>query len=215
MPKFPWFSHLVATLAFLSVTHGQHLPCRFASRYTTSSILRNPDKFERDLLNWEGMFHQNNVSYNALNGMTFDGTLLDPATGIHNINGLHTFSAPSKESLHMMLLAQVIQGNSGAAQWILAVHGGGTNIEKARALAIDILKTKWTTYMTFNASFPGYGALLPWYVHLLYTKLDFPTTAKLPLGSQTPERHPLPRRGIGSTVSLLLTMGRTYGGYTP
>ena len=166
MPMFSWFSHLVAALLFLGVTHEQPLPYRFASRYTTSSILNDPGTFERDILQWEGMFHQNNVSYNALNGMTFDGTLLDSVTGLHSTRGLHTFSAPSKESLHMMLLAQVIHGNSGAAQWILAVHGGGSNIEKARVLAIDILKTKWINYMAFNATFPGYGGFLPWYIHL-------------------------------------------------
>lgn len=170
MPIFLWSFCFVTALSILSVTraedeHGRSLPCRFASKYTTSSIIRDPDTFERDLLHWEGMFHQNNVSYNTLNGMTFDGTLLNPVTGIHNSSGLHTFSAPSKESLHMMLLAHVINGNPGAVQWILAAHGGGDNVEKARALAIDILTTKWATYSMFNATFPGYGGFLPWYVH--------------------------------------------------
>jgi hypothetical protein len=173
MWTFPWFSRLVTALAVLTVIRsadatGQSVPCRFASHYTTSSILSDPDAFERDLLHWEGMFHQNNVSYNTLNGMTFDGTLLNPVTGIHDTSGIHTFSAPSKESLHMMLLAHVIQGNPSAAQWILAAHGGGMDIEKARVLAMDILKTKWTTYSMFNATFPGYGGFLPWYVCLFH-----------------------------------------------
>ncbi|KAF8576240.1 putative GPI anchored protein [Ramaria rubella] len=111
------------------------------------------------------MFHQNNVSYNTLNGMTFDGTLLDLVTGIHSTQGLHTFSAPSKESLHIMLLAHVINGNSDAATWILAAHGGGSNIEYARTLAVDILQKKWQTYSTFNTTFPGFGGFLPWYAN--------------------------------------------------
>lgn len=170
MWTYPWLSRLLTALILLAVTRvtdatEQPVPCRFASSYTTSSILRDPDAFERDLLHWEGMFHQNNVSYNTLNGMTFDGTLLNPVTGVHNTSGLHTFSAPSKESLHMMLLAHVIQGNPSAAQWILAAHGGGSSIEDARVIAIDILKTKWSTYSMFNTTFPGFGGFLPWYVH--------------------------------------------------
>lgn len=140
--------------------------CRFATKYTTQAILQNPSAFEQDVIFWEGMFHQNNVSYNALNGMTFDGTLLDPITGVHDVDGLHTFSAASKESLHMMLLAHVVQGNPSAAKWILAAHGGETDVEAARALAISILNTKWTTYSTFNQTYPGFGGFLPWYVDL-------------------------------------------------
>jgi len=114
-------------------------------------------------LQWEGKFHQNNVSYNTFNGMTFDGTLLDPVTGVHVNEGLHTFSAASKESLHFMALAHVIQATPGAAQWILAAHGGGSDIEKARSLAISVLETKWRTYSAFNATYPGFGGFLPWY----------------------------------------------------
>ncbi|KIJ34150.1 hypothetical protein M422DRAFT_182470 [Sphaerobolus stellatus SS14] len=139
--------------------------CRFASNFTTSSILRDPNSFETALIQWEGMFHQNNVSYNTFNGMTFDGTLLDPVTGVHVNEGLHTFSAASKESLHFMVLAHVIQGTPSAAQWILAAHGGGTDVEKARGLAIDILQTKWETYATFNSTYPGFGGFLPWFAH--------------------------------------------------
>jgi hypothetical protein len=138
--------------------------CRFATKYTRQSIIQNPSAFEQDVIFWEGMFHQNNVSYNALNGMTFDGTLLDPITGVHNVDGLHTFSAASKESLHMMLLAHVVQGNPSAAKWILAAHGGGSDVETARTLAISILNTKWATYSTFNQTYPGFGGFLPWYV---------------------------------------------------
>jgi hypothetical protein len=160
----------IASLIFAGIIQGadaslvQPSSCRFASNYTTSSILANPDAFEQDVLYWEGMFHQNNVSYNALNGMTFDGTLIDPVTGIHNIDGLHTFSAASKESLHMMTLAHVIQGTPGAVRWILAAQGGGADVEAARKIAISILQKKWNTYSTFNQTYPGFGGFLPWYV---------------------------------------------------
>ncbi|KAF8155411.1 putative GPI anchored protein [Crassisporium funariophilum] len=145
--------------------------CRFATDYSASSILKNPSAFETDLLTWEGMFHQHNVSYNSVNGMTFDGTLLDPITGVHNVNGLHTFSAASKESLHIMILAHVIEGKKGAVQWILAAHGGGSNTERARSIAIDIIERKWTSYSSFNQTYPGFGGFLPWFAHTEFQTL--------------------------------------------
>lgn len=47
------------------------------------------------MLYWEGKFHQNNVSYNSENGMTYDGTQLDWTTGVATRK--HGFSAASKE----------------------------------------------------------------------------------------------------------------------
>lgn len=77
-----------------SVTHS---PCRFAPLYNQSEIRKNPGPFVWDTLYWDGRFHQNSVGYNTANGMTYDGTLLDPTTGIANFSGLHQFSAASKE----------------------------------------------------------------------------------------------------------------------
>lgn len=138
--------------------------CRFAKEYTPSTILAHPEIFRDDVVYWEGKFHQHNVSYNAVNGMTFDGTLLDPVTGEHRVNGLHTFSAASKESLHIMLLSRVIEGNPLAVKWILSAGDGGSDVEKARRVAVDILQKKWTSYSQFNATYPGFGGFLPWYV---------------------------------------------------
>ncbi|RDB22231.1 hypothetical protein Hypma_010743 [Hypsizygus marmoreus] len=168
-----WLTRAVGILAALgAVQAAQGLStCRFAQQYTTTSILRNPDAFERDLLHWEGMFHQDNVSYNAFNGMTYDGTLLNPVTGIHDERGIHTFSAASKESLHFMLLAHVVEGHPGAVRWILANDGGGSDTEKARKLAIGLLEQKWTTYQEFNATYPGFGGFLPWFANSGMTPL--------------------------------------------
>ncbi|KAF8960660.1 putative GPI anchored protein [Flammula alnicola] len=139
-------SYLFIAGNFYGVTASSLSPpsCRFASQYTTASIIRDPDAFEQDVIYWEGMFHKNNVSYNVLNGMTFDGTLIDPVTGLHDVDGLHTFSAASKESLHMMLLAHVIQGTPGA---------------------VRDFQQKWATYSTFNQTYPGFGGFLPWFAH--------------------------------------------------
>jgi hypothetical protein len=69
--------------------------CRFSPLYTQEQILANPDPFASDLLYWEGKFHQNNVSYNSYNGVSYDGTLLDETTGLATAK--HPFSAASKE----------------------------------------------------------------------------------------------------------------------
>lgn len=99
--------------------------------------------------------------------MTFDGTLLDTTTGIHKTEGLHTFSAASKESLHFMMLANVIDGKPGAARWILSGegvtdHGELGNTEKARKVALGVLMKKWESYSSFNQTYPGFGGFLPW-----------------------------------------------------
>lgn len=69
--------------------------CRFAADWSQKDVLKNPTGFEWDLLFWEGKFHQNNVSYNTANGMTYDGTQLDWNTGARTKK--HPFSAASKE----------------------------------------------------------------------------------------------------------------------
>lgn len=71
------------------------LKCRFSSLFTQEQILHDPHPFISDLLYWEGKFHQNNVSYNSFNGMSYDGTLLDETTGLASAK--HPFSAASKE----------------------------------------------------------------------------------------------------------------------
>ncbi len=142
--------------------------CRFATQWTPQRILSSTQAFEDQLLYWEGKFHQHNVSYNAANGMTFDGTLLDRVTGTHRVEGLHTFSAASKESLHFMMLAHVIEGKPGAVRWFLSGEGESNvdNVEKARRVALGILQKKWESYSQFNATFPGFGGFLPWYVEM-------------------------------------------------
>ena len=74
-----------------------HSPCRFAPNFTQAEIIANSSSFLDDIFYWEGQFHQNRVGYNTANGMTYDGTLLDPNTGNANFSGLHQFSAASKE----------------------------------------------------------------------------------------------------------------------
>ena len=69
--------------------------CRFAHQYSQKQVLQNPNAFANDLLYWEGKFHQNNISYNSNNGISYDGTNIDWVTGEATVK--HPFSAASKE----------------------------------------------------------------------------------------------------------------------
>lgn len=90
-----------ASLGLACATLATALPaasnpsCRFAQQYTQKEILENPSNFINDMLFWEGKFHQNNVSYNSGNGMSYDGTNIDWVTGERTVK--HPFSAASKE----------------------------------------------------------------------------------------------------------------------
>lgn len=169
---------LLLTLLGLQVVGAANVPsrnptCRFALQWTQQDILRQPDAFEWDLLYWEGKFHQNNVSYNSVNGMSYDGTQLDLTTGERTAK--HPFSAASKEvrprlhilklmlltrltqALQIMVYAHAIAGSQKAARFLSPDQPG-----QAPAIAASIMKTKLQTYLQFNQTFPGFGGFLPW-----------------------------------------------------
>lgn len=76
-------------------SHGPEPPCRFVEKYPQAEVVHNPSNFVSDMLYWEGKFHQNEVSYNSANGMSYDGTNLNYTTGERTDK--HPFSAASKE----------------------------------------------------------------------------------------------------------------------
>ena len=84
-----------AVASALSLGQAKAPSCRFALEYTQQQVLQDPSKFINDMLYWEGQFHQNNVSYNTANGMSYDGTNIDWTTGKRTAK--HPFSAASKE----------------------------------------------------------------------------------------------------------------------
>ncbi|KAH8807307.1 putative GPI anchored protein [Xylogone sp. PMI_703] len=130
--------------------------CRFAREWSQKRVLADPDGFINNLLFWEGKFHQNNVSYNSGNGMSYDGTQLDWVTGQRTTK--HPFSAASKEALQIMLYTHAIAGSSQAARFLTP-----QNPKAAPDLATSILELKLQTYLDFNNSYPGFGGFLPWF----------------------------------------------------
>lgn len=93
------FGGILALLTFVKALPSpgqvQKPSCRFAHQYSQKEIIRDPTAFINDLLFWEGKFHQNNISYNSNNGITYDGTNIDWVTGEATIK--HSTSAASKE----------------------------------------------------------------------------------------------------------------------
>lgn len=153
-------AHVATSLTIRAGDATSQPPCRFAPLYTQSEILQNPEPFIQDLLYWEGHFAQPGVGYNGANGMTYDGTLLNQFTGlaVANAAGRHNFSAASKESLHVMVLAQALSGNSDAATFV-APDAPST----ASDVAFGLMQQKLNTYLEFNRTYPGFGGFLPWY----------------------------------------------------
>ncbi|KAG6000269.1 hypothetical protein E4U21_005630 [Claviceps maximensis] len=153
---------LTVTTALPSADNPHHaqnrsqLPtCRFASSWSQNDVLRNPSGFEREMLFWEGKFHQDDVAYNPANGMTYDGTQLDWITGDRTKK--HPFSAASKEAIQIMLYTHAIAGSKKAARF-LTPH----DLPRAARFAAAVMKTKLQTYLRFNQTYPGYGGFLPW-----------------------------------------------------
>jgi hypothetical protein len=62
----------------------------------------------------------------------------------------HQFTAPSKESIHVALLAKVLDGDKNAQIFY--------NVSEA----LDILTKKIATYEDFNKKYPGFGGFFPW-----------------------------------------------------
>lgn len=135
-------------------------PCRFAPLHTQSSILADPQPLTAALLHWEARFAQPGIGYNAANGLTYDGTLLDPLTGLAPASGAgrHNFSAASKEALHVMVLARAVAGSADAARFVAPEKPS-----EAGKVAAELLRAKLESYLEFNATFPGFGGFLPWF----------------------------------------------------
>jgi len=93
--------HSSAILLLVSQTLSYTPPtCRFSPQFKEID-----STYINDLLYWEGKFIQDGIGYNAKNGMSYDGTLIDEVTGKSlrgvNVSGMgdggHPFSAASKE----------------------------------------------------------------------------------------------------------------------
>jgi hypothetical protein len=67
------------------------------------------------------------------------------------------FTAASKESLHLALIALALNGNSIAANFL-----SPNDMNQAPFIALQQLATKVNTYDAFTLKYPGFGGFLPW-----------------------------------------------------
>eukprot|EP00981_Chlorochromonas_danica_P007263 scaffold1623_cov165-Ochromonas_danica.AAC.15 len=153
-----FFSFIVAFLAVASwwpidFVAGDKGSCQFAHLFDCKDFLQSPQRVQDyldNVMKWEGEFAQPGVGYDPLSGHTYDGHPIDYQTG-ELYGEPHLFSAPSKESIHVALLALAIDGNANALRFV-----GG--LDKA----LSLLQLKINGYERFNARYPGYGCFTPW-----------------------------------------------------
>lgn len=126
--------------------------CRFAKDYTCEDFKsrNNVQHYLENVIYWESKFAQPGIGYDAASGYTYDGHPLNYATG-ELYGEPHLFSASSKESIHMGIIALALDGND------LALHYVG-----GREKLIDLLTLKMKGYTNFNKEYPAFGCYTPW-----------------------------------------------------
>lgn len=143
---------LISVAAEKSAMGGKKASCRFAKEFSCSDF-KNPyyvQQYLNNVIHWESKFAQPGVGYDAASGYTYDGHPLDYKTG-QLYGEPHLFSASSKESIHMAIVALALDGNPQALQYV-----GG------RESLIYMLTLKMKGYSKFNEDYPGFGCYTPW-----------------------------------------------------
>lgn len=141
---------------FVLVAAGQP-SCRFAHNYTREQLLSSEiarDEYYRSVMHWEGKFFYG-IGYDPESGITYDGHPLDITTG-ETAGPRHSFTASSKESVHVTLLAHILDQNP-LAQLLIS-----NDSQTAISAVLNVLERKITSYEKFNRQYPGFGGYFPW-----------------------------------------------------
>jgi hypothetical protein len=135
--------------------------CRFAQKYTTIELLNSEEKrkkFFNEISFHEGKFHQNGVGVNLKSGMTYDGHKLEIKTGSLLKDGLHFWSASSKEALHLKMLAKALDNDKNAQIFFHSSLCKENDFDvcmktfdrsKVLSSVFDILHRKMNSYVNF------------------------------------------------------------------
>jgi len=116
-------------------------------------------RFMKEVVSHERRFYQPGVGYDDATGLTFDGHAIDRRTG-ELVGKPRNWSAASKESLHIVLLAKAIAGDPTAQALITP---DPAHPEMAVARAREVLRHKIDTYRRFHEKNPGFAGFLPWF----------------------------------------------------
>ena len=132
--------------------------CRFAKEFEEADW-HNPQTradFMANVMHVERRFFGEAaaLAFDPDTGMTYDGVGLDYQTGDVQHETLRTFSAPSKEALHLSLLALALQPADDVPAELATVLPLLYSTDEA----LDILEKKARTMEDFDARFPGFGA---------------------------------------------------------
>ena len=137
--------------------------CRFAKEFedadwynpqTRADFMANVMRVERRFFGEAAA-----LAFDPDTGMTYDGVGLDYQTGDVQHETLRTFSAPSKEALHLSLLALALQPADDVPAELATV----LPLLYSSDEALDILEKKARTMEDFDARFPGFGGFMPWF----------------------------------------------------
>ncbi|EGD75802.1 hypothetical protein PTSG_07920 [Salpingoeca rosetta] len=142
--------------------------CNFAQKYTTSELVNDAgrrEQFIKDVMHAEGKFHQSGIAYHPVTAMTFDGHLIDYASGKLYPGGLHNFSSGAKDAQHLSILALGLDGQPRALAYLNSTLKQPVSIQDIQLHAMHLIDLKLTALEKWNASFPGYGGYLPWFSH--------------------------------------------------
>uniref|UniRef100_A0A7E4W8T6 Ldi domain-containing protein n=1 Tax=Panagrellus redivivus TaxID=6233 RepID=A0A7E4W8T6_PANRE len=135
---------------------------QFAVNYDVNDVIKNSDTQNaliEDIMTWEGKFMVNGIGLNAKSGLTYDGSWLNYSTGLPIL--LHDFSAASKESVHLGLLALGLDETKTHVQTLFKSSMGGNG--NVKDYVLDVLKRKLASYNGWDKQYPGFGGYLPWY----------------------------------------------------
>jgi hypothetical protein len=141
----------------------------------------------------ENRFYQPGVGFDGRTGMTFDGQNIDFKTGKPVFT--RSWSAPSKESLHVALLVKALAGDRTAQ---IMISPDPKHPAEARQRALDVLTRKIASYEKFNREYPGFGGFLPWYQVADGHAAPVPT-----VWSQKPDKTPVKGEGWENRVPSL------------
>ncbi len=154
----------VLGLLYIAVAAATQCPMDFARHVDP---LADAALFVSCMAFWEGRILE--AAYWEEQGLTRDGAFVH-ANG--TLGTPHLFSAPSKESLHLGVLARALSGDMAALTFVVARRcDAGGSLEACQALAkqsgrgeaLEQLARKVTALERFDEEFPGYGGFLPWF----------------------------------------------------
>jgi len=106
----------------------------------------------------ESHFLQMGVGVNTVTALTHDGIGLN-SSSLEPLGEPFRFSAASKESLHLNVLAKVILHDQRAQRLL-----GGDDVANAGVIALNLLEQKITSYEKFDTEHPAFGGFLPWFI---------------------------------------------------